>query len=121
MRAALYARVSTADQTTDNQTDELRCYAEARGWTVTEYTDTISGAKDRRPSLRPPQSLEDASTHEEPALQRLRRSSSLYRPSLVACPSPGSSSFDHSQFCPAGSCKFGRMRPVGRIYGDGCS
>ena len=51
MRAALYARVSTADQTTDNQLHELRQYADARGWTVTEYTDTISGARDRRPAL----------------------------------------------------------------------
>lgn len=51
MRAALYARVSTADQTTDNQLHELRRYAEARGWSVTEYTDTISGARDRRPAL----------------------------------------------------------------------
>ena len=51
MRAALYARVSTSDQTTDNQLHELRRYAEARGWTVSEYTDTISGAKDRRPAL----------------------------------------------------------------------
>ena len=51
MRAALYARVSTSDQTTDNQLHELRRYADARGWTVAEYTDTISGAKDRRPAL----------------------------------------------------------------------
>ncbi len=51
MRAALYARVSTSDQTTDNQLHELRHYAGARGWTVAEYTDTISGAKDRRPAL----------------------------------------------------------------------
>ncbi len=51
MRAALYARVSTADQTTDNQLDELRRYADARGWTIVEYTDTISGARDRRPAL----------------------------------------------------------------------
>ena len=51
MRAALYARVSTADQTTDNQLHELRRYTEARKWTVAEYTDTISGAKDRRPAL----------------------------------------------------------------------
>lgn len=51
MRAALYARVSTADQTTDNQLHELRRYADARGWTVVEFTDTISGAKDRRPAL----------------------------------------------------------------------
>ena len=51
MRAALYARVSTADQTNENQLDELRRYAGARGWAPVEYTDVISGAKDRRPAL----------------------------------------------------------------------
>ena len=51
MRAALYARVSTADQTTENQLDELRRYVQARNWQPVEYTDTISGAKDRRPAL----------------------------------------------------------------------
>ena len=34
LRAALYARVSTNDQTTDNQLMELRRYVEARGWTA---------------------------------------------------------------------------------------
>jgi DNA invertase Pin-like site-specific DNA recombinase len=52
MRAALYARASTADQTTDNQVLDLRRYAEARGWAVTEYLDEgISGTKTRRPAL----------------------------------------------------------------------
>jgi putative DNA-invertase from lambdoid prophage Rac len=53
MRAALYGRVSTADQHPENQLAELRQYAAARGWTVTrEYVDEgISGAKDRRPAL----------------------------------------------------------------------
>ena len=52
IRAALYARVSTTDQTPDNQLVALRCFAEARGWTVTEFVDHgISGAKDRRPAL----------------------------------------------------------------------
>src|SRR6188474_2057839 len=51
-RAALYARVSTSDQTCENQLLELRRYCEARGWQATEYVDTgISGAKDRRPAL----------------------------------------------------------------------
>ena len=51
-RAALYARVSTTDQTTDNQLLELRTYAEARGWTATEYVDQgVSGAKESRPAL----------------------------------------------------------------------
>jgi putative DNA-invertase from lambdoid prophage Rac len=51
-RAAVYARVSTNDQTCENQLLELRRYCEARGWVATEYVDTgISGAKDRRPAL----------------------------------------------------------------------
>ncbi len=52
MKAALYSRVSTLDQEPENQTAELRRYAEARGWTVVEYLDHgVSGAKERRPSL----------------------------------------------------------------------
>jgi DNA invertase Pin-like site-specific DNA recombinase len=49
---ALYARVSTHDQTCENQLLELRRYAEARGWQTVEYVDhAVSGAKDRRPAL----------------------------------------------------------------------
>jgi hypothetical protein len=52
LRAALYARVSTTEQTTENQLIELHRYAEARGWTITEYLDEgISGTKERRPAL----------------------------------------------------------------------
>ena len=54
VRAAVYARVSTSNgsQTCENQLLELRRYCEARGWTVhSEYTDEMSGAKDRRPGL----------------------------------------------------------------------
>jgi DNA invertase Pin-like site-specific DNA recombinase len=52
MRAAIYARVSTLDQTADNQLLELRKYVEARGWTAVEYTDTgVSGTKESRPAL----------------------------------------------------------------------
>ena len=51
-RVAVYARVSTLDQTCENQLLELRRYVEARGWTATEFVDTgVSGAKDRRPAL----------------------------------------------------------------------
>jgi len=51
-RAAIYARVSTNDQTCENQLLELRRYCEARGWTGVEFVDSgISGAKDRRPAL----------------------------------------------------------------------
>lgn len=51
-RAAIYARVSTTDQTCENQLLELHRYAAARGWTGADYVDQgISGAKDRRPAL----------------------------------------------------------------------
>jgi DNA invertase Pin-like site-specific DNA recombinase len=51
-RVALYARVSTVDQAPENQLAELREYAAARQWCVTEYVDRgVSGAKDRRPAL----------------------------------------------------------------------
>ena len=51
-RVAVYARVSTHEQTCENQLLELRRYVAARGWTATEYVDTgVSGAKDRRPAL----------------------------------------------------------------------
>ena len=50
--AAIYARVSTFDQEPENQLQELRHYAEARRWDVTEFVDRgVSGAKDRRPAL----------------------------------------------------------------------
>jgi hypothetical protein len=42
-RAAIYARVSTSDQTCENQLLELRCYCEARGWQA-ESRITVSGA-----------------------------------------------------------------------------
>jgi DNA invertase Pin-like site-specific DNA recombinase len=51
-RAAVYLRVSTTDQTTENQAREVRAYVEARGWTAVEYRDEgVSGAKERRPAL----------------------------------------------------------------------
>jgi DNA invertase Pin-like site-specific DNA recombinase len=54
-RAALYLRVSTDGQTTDNQRRELEAAAEQRGWSVAGvYEDAgISGAKgrDQRPGL----------------------------------------------------------------------
>src|ERR1700722_11155151 len=54
-RAALYLRVSTGEQTVENQRLELEAAAESRGWqVVTTYADNgISGAKgrDKRPGL----------------------------------------------------------------------
>src|SRR5262249_59466381 len=58
MRAALYLRTSTLDQTTDNQERELRAVAERLGHDVVEvYADNgISGAKgrDKRPAFDRP-------------------------------------------------------------------
>src|SRR3954452_13617680 len=53
MRVAIYARVSTADQSCGMQLRELREYTERRGWTAAgEYVDTgWSGAKTSRPEL----------------------------------------------------------------------
>jgi len=54
MRAAIYARVSTANSGQDPtmQTTELRQYCHQRGWQIAgEYVDTVSGAKDSRPEL----------------------------------------------------------------------
>src|SRR6266481_7891362 len=51
-RVAIYARVSTTDQTCENQLRDLREYCRARSWTdVREFTDTGSGSKERRPGL----------------------------------------------------------------------
>src|SRR5690348_14254162 len=53
MRTAIYARVSTQDQTRESQLRELREYAARRGWMIAcEYVDTgWSGAKASRPQL----------------------------------------------------------------------
>lgn len=51
-RAAVYCRVSTSDQNPDLQQTELREYCQFRKWEIAEaFTDTMSGAKDRRPAL----------------------------------------------------------------------
>lgn len=52
MNVALYARVSTSDQTAETQLTALRRYCEAHGWTILEeYVDTIGGAVADRPAL----------------------------------------------------------------------
>jgi DNA invertase Pin-like site-specific DNA recombinase len=59
-RVAIYARVSTKDQSCDMQLRDLRAYCAARGSVqATEYIDNgQSGAKDSRPELN--RLMEDA-------------------------------------------------------------
>jgi DNA invertase Pin-like site-specific DNA recombinase len=54
MKVAVYARISTFDkgQNLDTQLLPLREYVARRWWSIyKEYTDTISGAKEKRPWL----------------------------------------------------------------------
>jgi DNA invertase Pin-like site-specific DNA recombinase len=61
-RAALYCRVSTADQHPETQLLDLRELARQRGLEIVrEYTDVISGAKSKRPGLD--QLMSDARRH----------------------------------------------------------
>ena len=51
-RASLYMRVSSLDQHPETQLYDLRLMAAQRGYEIVhEYTDRISGAKERRPGL----------------------------------------------------------------------
>ena len=52
-RVAVYARVSTKDQSTEGQVAQLTAYCQARGWTdVAVFRDDgISGVRDNRPEL----------------------------------------------------------------------
>jgi DNA invertase Pin-like site-specific DNA recombinase len=48
-RVAIYARVSTAEQSVDPQLAELREFAERRGFVIVrEYVDQVTGAVERR-------------------------------------------------------------------------
>jgi DNA invertase Pin-like site-specific DNA recombinase len=52
MKAAMYTRVSAADQNPELQLRELQEYASRQGWEVTEtYQDVVSGVKASRPGL----------------------------------------------------------------------
>ena len=60
MRIAIYARVSTGKQDSENQLVQLREYAARQGWQITrEYVDFESGAKADRPEFQ--RMFEDAS------------------------------------------------------------
>jgi DNA invertase Pin-like site-specific DNA recombinase len=61
-RAVIYARISTGDQHSETQLYDLRELAKQRRHEIVhEYTDTISGAKSKRPGLD--QLLADARRH----------------------------------------------------------
>src|SRR5260370_7820854 len=61
-RAVIYTRVSTGDQHAETQLYDLRELAKQRHYEIVhEYTDTISGAKSKRPGLD--QLLSDARRH----------------------------------------------------------
>jgi DNA invertase Pin-like site-specific DNA recombinase len=52
MNTAVYIRVSTQEQRTDSQDQELKRYCRQRGWkTLSFYIDKICGAKSTRPEL----------------------------------------------------------------------
>ncbi len=53
MRAAIYARCSTTDQSVGPQLDALQAYATARNLEVVEefLDEGFSGTRDRRPAL----------------------------------------------------------------------
>ena len=97
MKAAVYARVSTSNgsQTCENQLLELRRYCEARGWAVyAEYTDEMSGAKDRRPGLD--RLLLDARRARVPGRRVLGFGSNRTRPETSPGGARGSAVAEHS-------------------------
>ena len=52
MSTSVYIRVSTLEQRTDSQEQELKRYCRQRGWkNIVTYTDKICGAKSSRPEL----------------------------------------------------------------------
>lgn len=52
MKVAIYCRVSTGEQYTDNQEIDLIKYATEQGWEIYErYVDVISGKEDKRPEF----------------------------------------------------------------------
>lgn len=52
-RAGIYCRVSTDEQSTDLQVQELKEYAIARGWTIFRiYEDKATGTNKNRPMLK---------------------------------------------------------------------
>jgi DNA invertase Pin-like site-specific DNA recombinase len=60
VRCAIYARVSTADQSLENQLAQLLDFAACSGWEITQvYTDEASAKNGNRPAFK--SMMEDAS------------------------------------------------------------
>ena len=80
--AAVYVRVSTQRQDSENQLLQLRPYCERKGYIVyNEYTDVVSGRKDSRPAWN--RLFKDAHQHHFDvvvfwALDRFSRSGTTY-------------------------------------------
>jgi DNA invertase Pin-like site-specific DNA recombinase len=64
-RAALYLRISTGEQTTENQRIDLERVALKSGWSIAAiYEDTVSGAKGRAERPQYDRMLKDATRRE---------------------------------------------------------
>jgi DNA invertase Pin-like site-specific DNA recombinase len=73
MLTVLYVRVSTSEQNSSLQQDELRAYCDRRRLAlVAEHEDTISGSKDSRPALQ--RLLADARARKFDAVRKIERS-----------------------------------------------
>jgi len=65
MRVAIYARVSTGKQDTENQAVQLRDFAQRQNWNVVaEFTDVVSGTKAERDRPQFKRMFESASRRE---------------------------------------------------------
>ncbi len=65
MRIAIYTRVSTGKQDTENQAVQLREFAAKQGWQVTqEFTDVVSGMKSEKDRPQFKRLFEAASTRQ---------------------------------------------------------
>lgn len=65
MKVAIYTRVSTGKQETENQAAQLREFAAKQGWSIAkEFTDVVSGTKSERDRPQFKRMFESASKRE---------------------------------------------------------
>jgi DNA invertase Pin-like site-specific DNA recombinase len=111
-RVALYVRVSTDEQTTDNQCRELRAVAKRSGWKIVDvYEDNgISGAngREKRPALD--KLLKDATRREFDmiaawSVDRLGRSLQHLVGLLEELQALGVDLYLHQQACAPPACR----------------